>query len=220
MTTYDVTARNRVLRLAKRANYDADEVYAIVDAALVCHVGYAIDGQPYAMPTLIARDGDILLLHGASKSRTLLHAGAGNPICITVTHTDGIVLARSAFNHSINYRSAMIYGSGRLVTDPDEKSQALFRFTEKLLPGRWDDIRPMNAQELKATGVVAVAIDNASAKVRTGMPVDEPEDVDLPYWGGIIPVRQQLGDPIADSHVPADMPAPGYLLEYVERSKG
>jgi nitroimidazol reductase NimA-like FMN-containing flavoprotein (pyridoxamine 5'-phosphate oxidase superfamily) len=220
MTTYDVTARNRVLRLAKRANYDADEVYAIVDAALVCHVAYAIDGQPYAMPTLIARDGDILLLHGASKSRTLLHAGAGNPICITVTHTDGIVLARSAFNHSINYRSAMIYGSGRLVTDPDEKSQALFRFTEKLLPGRWDDIRPMNAQELKATGVVAVAIDNASAKVRTGMPVDEPEDVDLPYWGGIIPVRQQLGDPIADSHVPADMPAPGYLLEYVERSKG
>jgi nitroimidazol reductase NimA-like FMN-containing flavoprotein (pyridoxamine 5'-phosphate oxidase superfamily) len=220
MTTYDVTARNRVLRLAKRANYDADEVYAIVDAALVCHVGYAIDGQPYAMPTLIARDGDILLLHGASKSRTLLHAGAGNPICITVTHTDGIVLARSAFNHSINYRSAMIYGSGRLVTDPDEKSQALFRFTEKLLPGRWDDIRPMNAQELKATGVVAVAIDNASAKVRTGMPVDEPEDVDLPYWGGIIPIRQQLGDPIADSHVPADMPAPGYLLEYVERSKG
>jgi nitroimidazol reductase NimA-like FMN-containing flavoprotein (pyridoxamine 5'-phosphate oxidase superfamily) len=220
MTTYDVTARNRVLRLAKRANYDADEVYAIVDAALVCHVGYAIDGQPYAMPTLIARDGDTLLLHGASKSRTLLHAGAGNPICITVTHTDGIVLARSAFNHSINYRSAMIYGSGRLVTDPDEKSQALFRFTEKLLPGRWDDIRPMNAQELKATGVVAVAIDNASAKVRTGMPVDEPEDVDLPYWGGIIPVRQQLGDPIADSHVPADMPAPGYLLEYVERSKG
>jgi nitroimidazol reductase NimA-like FMN-containing flavoprotein (pyridoxamine 5'-phosphate oxidase superfamily) len=172
------------------------------------------------MPTLIARDGDILLLHGASKSRTLLHAGAGNPICITVTHTDGIVLARSAFNHSINYRSAMIYGSGRLVTDPDEKSQALFRFTEKLRPGRWDDIRPMNAPELKATGVVAVAIDNASAKVRTGMPVDEPEDVDLPYWGGIIPVRQQLGDPIADSHVPADMPAPGYLLEYVERSKG
>jgi nitroimidazol reductase NimA-like FMN-containing flavoprotein (pyridoxamine 5'-phosphate oxidase superfamily) len=220
MTTYDVTARNRVLRLAKRANYDADEVYAIVDAALVCHVAYAIDGQPYAMPTLIARDGDILLLHGASKSRTLLHAGAGNPICITVTHTDGIVLARSAFNHSINYRSAMIYGSGRLVTDPDEKSQALFRFTEKLLPGRWDDIRPMNAQELKATGVVAVAIDNASAKVRTGMPVDEPEDVDLPYWGGIIPVRQQIGDPIADRHVPADMPAPGYLLEYVERSKG
>jgi nitroimidazol reductase NimA-like FMN-containing flavoprotein (pyridoxamine 5'-phosphate oxidase superfamily) len=220
MTTYDVTARNRVLRLAKRANYDADEVYAIVDAALVCHVAYAIDGQPYAMPTLIARDGDILLLHGASKSRTLLHAGAGNPICITVTHTDGIVLARSAFNHSINDRSAMIYGSGRLVTDPDEKSQALFRFTEKLLPGRWDDIRPMNAQELKATGVVAVAIDNASAKVRTGMPVDEPEDVDLPYWGGIIPIRQQLGDPIADSHVPADMPAPGYLLEYVERSKG
>lgn len=220
MTTYDVTARNRILRKSQRAHYDADEVYAIVDAALVCHVGYEIDGQPYAMPTLIARDGDTLLLHGASKSRTLLHAGAGNPICVTVTHTDGIVLARSAFNHSINYRSAMIYGTGRLVADPDEKLNALIRFTEKLLPGRWDDTRPMTAQELKATGVVAVEIDGASAKVRTGMPIDEPEDVDLPYWGGIIPVRQQLGDPVADSHVPADMPVPAYLLDYVARSRG
>lgn len=220
MAAYTVTTRNKVLRLAKRALYDEDEVYGIVDAAMICHVGYEIDGQPYAMPTLVARDGHTLLLHGASKSRTILHAGAGHPICVTVTHTDGIVLARSTFNHSINYRSAMIYGAGRLVTDRDEKMDALYRFTEKLLPGRWDDVRPMNEQEIKATGVVAMEIESASAKVRSGMPVDEPEDVDLPSWGGIIPVRQIFDDPIADSHVPADMPVPEYLREHVARHRG
>jgi nitroimidazol reductase NimA-like FMN-containing flavoprotein (pyridoxamine 5'-phosphate oxidase superfamily) len=219
MTVYPVTRRNKVLRLAKRALYDHDEVYAIVDAAMICHVGYQIDGQPYAMPTLIARDGDTLLLHGSAKSRTILHAGAGNPVCITVTHTDGIVLARSVFNHSINYRSAMLYGTGHAITDPDEKLAAMLRFTEKLIPGRWDDVRPMTPQEFKATGIVAVPIESASAKVRTGMPVDEPEDVDLPYWGGIIPMRQVMDDPIPDSHVPDDMPVPGYLLEYVARNR-
>lgn len=220
MTTYDVTTRNKVLRLAKRALYDEDVVYGIVDAAMICHVGYEIDGQPYAMPTLVARDGHTLLLHGASKSRTILHAGAGNAVCVTVTHTDSIVLARSVFNHSINYRAAMLYGRGRLVTDPDEKMDALFRFTEKLLPGRWEDTRPTTSQELKATGVVAVEIESASAKVREGMPVDEPEDVDLPYWGGIIPVRQVLDDAIPDGHVPDDMPIPGYLREHVGRNRG
>jgi uncharacterized protein len=219
MAAYTVTDRNKVLRLAKRALYDADEVYEIVDAAMICHVAYAIDGQPYAMPTLVARDGDTLLLHGHAKSRTLLHAGAGNPVCVTVTQTDGIVLARSVFNHSINYRSAMIYGRGRLITDREEKLNALIRFTEKLLPGRWDDVRPMTEQEFKGTAAVAVEIESASAKVRTGMPADEPEDVDLPYWGGIIPVRQVLDDPIPDSHVPTDMPVPGYILEHVERNR-
>jgi hypothetical protein len=136
-----------------------------------------------------------------------------------VTHTDGIVLARSVFNHSINYRSAMIYGAGRLVTDPEEKLDALIRFTEKLLPGRWYDVRPMTDQEFKATAVVALEIESASAKVRSGMPVDEPEDVDLPYWGGIVPMRQILADPIPDSHTPPDMPVPGYLLEHVAKRK-
>lgn len=219
MAVYDVTKRNQVLRLAKRALYDEEEVHAIVDAAMICHVAYAIDGQPYAMPTLVARDGNTLLLHGHAKSRTLLHAGAGNPVCVTVTHTDGIVLARSVFNHSINYRSAMIYGTGRLVTEREEKLDALIRFTEKLLPGRWYDVRPMTEQEFKGTSVVAVPIDSASAKVRTGMPADEPEDVALPYWGGIVPMRQVLDDPVPDSHVPADMPVPGYLLEYVARNR-
>lgn len=220
MAAYTVTERNKILRLAKRALYDAEVVYAIVDAAMICHVAYEIDGQPYAMPTLVARDGDTLLLHGHAKSRTLLHAGAGNPVCVTVTHTDGIVLARSVFNHSINYRSAMIYGRGRLVTDPEEKLAAMIRFTDKLVPGRWYDVRPMTDQEFKATAVVAIAIESASAKVRTGMPSDEPEDVDLPYWGGIIPVRQVLDDPIPDDHTPADMPVPEYLREYVVRNRG
>lgn len=220
MAAYTVTERNKVLRLAKRAVYDEDAVHGIVDASLICHVAYEIDGQPYAMPTLVARDGNTLLLHGHAKSRTLLHAGAGNPVCVTVTHTDGIVLARSTFNHSINYRSAMIYGRGRLVTDAEEKLDALIRFTEKLLPGRWYDVRPMNDQEFKATGVVAMEIESASAKVRTGMPADEPEDIDLPYWGGIIPVRQVFDDPVPDSHVPDDMPVPDYLLEHVARNRG
>jgi nitroimidazol reductase NimA-like FMN-containing flavoprotein (pyridoxamine 5'-phosphate oxidase superfamily) len=220
MAAYTVTERNKILRLAKRALYDEDVVHGIVDASMICHVAYEIDGQPYAMPTLVARDGNTLLLHGHAKSRTLLHAGAGNSVCVTVTHTDGIVLARSTFNHSINYRSAMIYGHGRLVTDPEEKMEALIRFTEKLLPGRWYDVRPMNDQEFKATGVVAVEIESASAKVRTGMPADEPEDVDLPYWGGIVPIRQVFDDPIPDSHVPEDMPVPNYLLEHVARNRG
>ena len=220
MGAFEVTPRNKVLRLAKRAIYDEDEVYAIVDAAMICHVGYEIDGQPYVMPTLIARDGDTLLLHGSATSRTITHAGAGNPVCITVTHSDGIVLARSVFNHSINYRSALLYGTGRLITDPDEKLAGLILFTEKLVPGRWDDVRPMTPQEFKATGIVAVPIESASAKVRTGMPVDEPEDVDLPIWGGVIPIRQVMDDAIPDTHVPDEMPVPEYLRQHVARNRG
>lgn len=218
MTAFDVTSRNKVLRLAKRGLYDRDEVYAIIDAAMICHVGYEIDGQPYVMPTLVARDGDTLLLHGSAASRTIRHAGAGNPICVTVTHTDGIVLARSAFNHSINYRSAVLFGRGRSITEREKKLDALFRFTEKLLPGRWDDIRSMTPQEFKATGVVAAPIESASAKVRTGFPSDEPEDIGLPTWGGVVPIRQVLDDPLPDSHVPDDMPVPEYLLDHVKRN--
>ncbi|MCA9861421.1 MAG: pyridoxamine 5'-phosphate oxidase family protein [Thermomicrobiales bacterium] len=219
MATYDADSRNKVLRLAKRGLYDEETIFGIVDAALICHVAYEIDGQPYAMPTLIARDGNTILLHGHARSRTLLHAGAGNPVCITVTHTDGIVLARSVFNHSINYRAAMIYGRGRLITDPDEKLDVLFRFTEKLIPGRWDDTRPSTEQELKGTAAVAVEIESASAKVRTGMPSDEPEDLDLPTWAGVIPVRQIMEDPIADEHTPADMAVPGYLWDLVDQNR-
>jgi hypothetical protein len=210
-TAFEVSRRNKVLRLAKRANYDREAVYAVVDAALICHVGYAIDVQPYVIPTLHVRDGDTILLHGHGSARTLLHAGAGNPVCIAVTHVDGLVLARSIFNHSINYRSATLYGSGRLLTDRDEKMDALFRFSEKLLPGRWDDVRPLSEQEFKATAIVAVAIEDAAAKVREGRPKDEPEDLGFPTWAGIVPMRPTLEAPVADEHVPAGMELPGYL---------
>ncbi|CAA9539231.1 MAG: Pyridoxamine 5'-phosphate oxidase-related, FMN-binding [uncultured Thermomicrobiales bacterium] len=182
-----------------------------MDAALVCHVGYAIDGQPYVIPTLHARDGDTILLHGHAKARTLLHAGAGNPVCIAVTHVDGLVLARSIFNHSINYRSATLYGAGRLLTGRDEKMDALFRFSEKLLPGRWDDVRPLTEQGFAATAIVAVDIDDAAAKIREGMPKDEPEDLGFPTWVGVVPMRQVLEAPLADEHTPPATPLPGYL---------
>lgn len=214
-TAFEVSGRNRVLRLAKRGNYDREAVYAVVDAALICHVGYAIDGQPYVIPTLHARDGDTILLHGHGTNRTLLHAGAGKPVCIAVTHTDGIVLARSIFNHSINYRSATLYGSGRLLTDRDEKMDALYRFSEKVLPGRWDDVRAMTEQEFKATAIIAVEIEDAAVKVREGMPKDEPEDLDFPTWAGVIPLREETLAPVADEHVPAGMGLPGYLMAYL-----
>jgi nitroimidazol reductase NimA-like FMN-containing flavoprotein (pyridoxamine 5'-phosphate oxidase superfamily) len=219
MATYAIDSRNKVLRLAKRGHYDEATVFDIVDSALICHVAYEIDGQPYAMPTLVARDGHTLLLHGQAKSRTLQHAGAGNSVCVTVTHVDGIVLARSVFNHSINYRCAMLYGHGRLITDPAEKLDVLYRFTEKLIPGRWDDVRPSTEQELQATAAVAVEIESASAKVRTGMPSDEPDDLGLPTWAGVVPVRQVMAEPLAEEHTPPDLPIPGYLQDLVARNR-
>ncbi|MGI9254684.1 MAG: pyridoxamine 5'-phosphate oxidase family protein [Thermomicrobiales bacterium] len=219
MTAFETSERNRLLRLAKRGTYERDDIYAIVDAAMMCHVAYEIDGQPYAMPTLHARVGDTILLHGHGSNRSLLHVGAGNRTCITVTHNDGVVLARSIFNHSINYRAAMLYGVGRLIEDHDEKVDALFRFTEKLLPGRWDDVRPMTEQELKATAIIAVEIEQASSKVREGMPKDDLEDQSFPCWAGIIPMHTAIDEPIADDLTPADMPVPGYLRDWVSERR-
>ncbi len=220
MTAFEITERNRLLRLAKRGLYERDDIYAIVDAGMVCHVAYEIDGQPYAMPTLHARVGETILLHGHGTNRGLLHVGAGNRCCVTVTHTDGVVLARSIFNHSINYRSAMLYGTGRLIEDPAEKTEALYHFTEKLIPGRWDDVRPMTEQELKATSIIAVEIEQGSAKVREGMPKDEPEDQTFPCWAGIIPMSTAYGDPVADDFTSPDMPVPGYLTDWVTAKRG
>ena len=217
--SFELTNRNKVLRMAKRGVYDRDEVYRIVDAGLVCHAGYEIDGQPYVIPTLHARDGDNLLLHGHGTSRTMLHVGAGNPVCVTVTLTDGLVLARSVFNHSVNYRSATLYGIGHLVTDPEEKMAALFAFSERLMPGRWDEVRPMTDQEFKSTAVVRVPIETASAKVREGMPKDEPEDIGLPLWGGVVPLRVVAGDPLTDEHTPPGMPVPENVRAWVEERR-
>lgn len=215
-TSFDVTPRTKLLRLAKRAHYDRETVHAIVDAALICHVAYTVDGQPHVLPTLHARDGDTLLLHGHGTNRTLLHAGGGRPVCIAVTHVDGIVLARSIFNHSINYRSATLYGTGHLITDAAEKTDALLHFSEKLLPGRWDEVRPMTDQELKATAVVAVDIEDAVAKIRSGPPVDDAEDVSWPTWAGVLPIHERYGPLEPEAHTPAGMPLAASITAFLD----
>jgi nitroimidazol reductase NimA-like FMN-containing flavoprotein (pyridoxamine 5'-phosphate oxidase superfamily) len=180
--------RLRVRREPHRGHYDRETIDAILDEALYCHLAFAVDGQPYAIPTLHARVGDTLYVHGSAASRMLRHASSGFRVCATVTLLDGIVLAKSVFNHSINYRSAVVLGEATLV-EGDEKVEALRAFTEHVAPGRWDESRQPTAQELKATWILALPLDEASAKVRSGPPEDEPEDVDLPFYSGVVPVH-------------------------------
>ncbi|HEU4322793.1 MAG TPA: pyridoxamine 5'-phosphate oxidase family protein [Roseiflexaceae bacterium] len=216
MSTFEQTPLNRVRRLPKRGHYDRATIDPIVDAALICHVGFVQDGQPFVIPTLHARDGESILLHGASTSRMVQHLAAGEPACLTITHVDGIVLARSVFHHSINYRSAVLFGRAEVIESPEEKQEALARFTERLLPGRWEDARPPNAQELKATGVLRFTIESASAKIRTGPPGDDPEDADLPVWAGVLPLHTRFGTPLPDPEQPSDRPLPDYLRDYLQ----
>lgn len=178
----------RVRREPKRGRYDRATIDAILDEALVCHLAFVADGQPYAIPTLHARVGDVLYVHGSAASRMLRTAAGGVRVCATVTLLDGLVLARSVFNHSINYRSVVVLGTPRVV-EGDEKLEALHAFTEQIAPGRWEEARQPTAQELKATWILALPLDEASAKVRTGPPEDEPEDLDLPVWAGVVPVH-------------------------------
>jgi nitroimidazol reductase NimA-like FMN-containing flavoprotein (pyridoxamine 5'-phosphate oxidase superfamily) len=180
--------RIRVKREPQRARYDRETMHAILDEALVSHLGFAVDGQPYVIPTLHARVGDVVYVHGSAASRMLRALSGGAPVCLTTTIFDGLVLAKSVFNHSVNYRSVVLFGTASLVTD-DEKAGALEALTEQLAPGRWAEARQPTAQELKATWILALPIDEGSAKVRSGPPEDEPEDVDLPVWAGIVPVH-------------------------------
>ena len=180
--------RIRVKREPERGRYDRETIDAILDEALVCHLGFEVDGQPFVIPTLHARVGDLVYVHGSSASRALRHSGAGARVCLTATIFDGLVLAKSVFNHSVNYRSAVVFGTARVVPD-EEKRDALRALTERLVPGRWEEARQPTAQELKATSILALPIEEASAKVRTGGPEDEPEDEDLPVWSGVVPVH-------------------------------
>jgi len=180
--------RIRIKREPQRGVYDRETIEAILDEALLCHVGFEVEGQPYVIPTLHARVGDKLYVHGSAASRLLRHAESGAPVCVTVTLFDGLVLAKSVFNHSVNYRSAVVFGTATLV-DGVEKVEALRALTEQLAPGRWEEARQPTDQELKATWILALPLDEASAKVRTGGPEDEPEDVDLPVWAGVVPVH-------------------------------
>ncbi len=182
------TEHTRVKRLPERGKYDRETVYAILDAALVCHVGYTIDGRPYVTPTACWREGNHLYWHGSSASRMLRAQSHGIPVCVTVTHLDGLVLARSAFHHSINYRSVMAFGNAEMIQDADAKLAALRGFVERVVPGRWDTLRETTQQELKATTVLRMDLEEVSAKVRVGAPKDDDEDYALPIWAGVVPI--------------------------------
>ena len=214
MRRFPKAERNQVVRVPKRGHYDRETVYVVIDASLICHVGLVDDGQPFVIPTIHARDGDRLLLHGATTSRLLNHVEAGHPLCVTATQLDGLVLARSVFHHSMNYRSAVVFGSGYLLPNA-EKLVALERFTEKLVPGRWADARQPSPKELKATTVVAVDIETASAKVRTGPPTDDEEDYTLDVWAGVLPLKQGFEVPEADPRLKPDVEMPAYIRHYV-----
>lgn len=212
-STLPVTERTRVRRLPARGVFDRAAINAILDEAIVCHVAFAVDGQPYAIPTGYARIGDALYLHGSAASRMVRQLSAGVDVCVTVTIVDGLVLARSAFHHSMNYRSAVVLGRARLVTARDEKETALRRFTDHIVPGRWAELRPITEQELKGTSVLALPIEEASAKVRTGPPLDDGEDLEWPVWAGVVPLVTTAGAPVPDAHVKPGIPPfdPGRL---------
>ncbi|HEY3543503.1 MAG TPA: pyridoxamine 5'-phosphate oxidase family protein [Gaiellaceae bacterium] len=180
--------RIRVKREPERGRYDRETIDAILDEALVSHLGFAVDGRPFVIPTLHARVGDVVYVHGSAASRLLRELAGGVPVCLTATLFDGLVLAKSVFNHSVNYRSVVVFGTATRVPDA-EKEAALFALTEQLAPGRWNEVRAPTPQELKATWILALPIEEASAKVRAGGPIDEPEDEDLPHWAGVVPVH-------------------------------
>ena len=206
------TDRVRVRRLHERGAYDPERINAILDAMPVCHVGYVFDGQPYVTPTLQWREGTRVYWHGSSASR-MLETCDGTDVCLTVTIIDGLVMARSAFHHSANYRSVMAMGRATKVSDPAEKEERLRNFMEGLYPGRWEIMRPMNRQELKATMVLSLPLDEASAKVRTGPPSDDEEDYVLPIWAGVIPLTVNVHPPIDDPRNLPGLAAPAHARE-------
>ena len=215
MPTFEVTSRNKVKRLAERGKYDKATIYPIVDEACIGHVGFVQAGQPFVIPTIHARRGDTILFHGAKASRLLKHIQGGNPLCVTITLLDGLVMARSVFHHSMNYRAAVLYGHGRLIETEAEKWEALRLISEAVMPGRWDDARQPTRKELNATTVVAMPIESASAKIRSGPPGDDDEDYALPVWAGIVPIRQQIDVPVADPLLSEGIELPDYMADFV-----
>lgn len=219
-SSFEKTPLNTVKRLPKRGHYDRETVYQILDSQFLCHVAFVQDNQPFIIPTLYARDDDRILLHGASTSRMLAHAQTGQNLCIAVTCVDALVLARSIFHHSINYRSVVVFGRGTPVENPDEKMRALTRFTEMLLPGRWQNARPPNPVEMKATSVIAVTIESASAKIRDMPPGDDEEDLTLPVWSGLLPIQMVMGTPIPAPDASPDVPLPDYIRDFIAAQNG
>jgi len=214
METSLKTATTQVNRAPKRGHYDFETVAQILDEGLVCHIGFVAEGKPFVIPTAYGRIGDKVYIHGAPASRMLKSLLTGIDICLTVTLLDGLVLARSAYHHSMNYRSVVLFGQARAVTETQEKMTALKAFTEHVMPGRWDDVRSPNTAELAATLVLSLPIAEASAKIRTGPPIDNAADYDLPVWAGVLPLMSIPGQPIADPKLPEEIAIPKNVVHY------
>jgi nitroimidazol reductase NimA-like FMN-containing flavoprotein (pyridoxamine 5'-phosphate oxidase superfamily) len=210
----ETTARTKLKRLSKRGSYERETIYQILDEAFVCHVGFIVDGQPVVIPTAFARVGNRLLIHGSAASRMLRALSLEADVCVTVTLIDGLVLARSAFHHSMNYRSVVIFGKAKIVSDEREKLEALRAFTEHVVGGRWKDVRWPSENELKATLVLSLLIDEASAKIRSGPPIDDEADYELDVWAGVIPLRLTAGVPVDDTELKEGIAVPDYASTY------
>jgi nitroimidazol reductase NimA-like FMN-containing flavoprotein (pyridoxamine 5'-phosphate oxidase superfamily) len=214
-TTFEQTERNRVVRVPPRAHYDHESVYQIFDQAWICHIGFSNQQGPTNIPMFHARIGDEIILHGATKSRLLVKLATGHSVCMSAAIVDGLVLARSLFHHSMNYRSAVAFGSGREIRLDAERHHALKALADKVMPGRWEDARQPTKQEMKATMIVAVRIESASAKIRTGGPLDDAEDYELPVWAGVVPIRTFMESPVADTAGSPKKSRPEYIDDFV-----
>ncbi|HXU35056.1 MAG TPA: pyridoxamine 5'-phosphate oxidase family protein [Blastocatellia bacterium] len=219
MSTFSPTGRTTLRRLPKRGDFERDAIFAILDEAFICHVGFIVDGKPVVIPTSFVRVADDVYIHGSAASRMLRSLEEGIDVCVTVTLIDGLVLARSAFHHSINYRSVVIFGKADAVDELEEKLRALHAFTEHVVPGRWADVRPPDENELRATLVLRLRLAEVSAKVRTGPPIDDDEDYNLAVWAGVLPLRLIADAPVVDDRVPAEIQAPDYLKRYSRNGK-
>lgn len=208
------TPRTTLKRLPKRGSHERKTINSILDEGFICHVGFCVDGQPFVIPTGYARVGDTLFIHGSQASRMLRTLSGGVDVCVTVTLVDGLVLARSAFHHSMNYRSAVIFGRARIVEDDEEKLSALLALSEHFIRGRWQDVREPTETELRQTTVLSVPIVEASAKIRTGPPLDDEEDYALNVWAGVVPLRMVAGEPVPDPRLPAEIAVPDYASRY------
>ena len=219
MNEFSPTERTKVKRLATRGFYDEETVYSILDEAIICHVGFTINGRPFIIPTAYVRIKDCIYIHGAKSNRMINVISSGSEACITVTLLDGYVLARSAFHHSMNYRSVVMFGKGEVVEDKEEKIAALKAFTEHMMPNRWDDVRKPTDKELNATSILKFRIEEASAKIRTGPAVDDEEDYVLDVWAGVLPVRTTYGNLQRDEQLKENVIEPGYLLNFISSKK-
>lgn len=210
----NVTDKTRLRRLPKRGSYDVETIYGILDEGFIAHVGFTTNGQTFVIPTGYARRGDKLLLHGSSVSRMMRAMSEEIEVCVTVTLIDGLVLARSAFHHSMNYRSVVIFGAAKIVSEENEKLEALRLFTEHMIPNRWAEVRGPSANELKVTTVLALSLEEASAKIRTGHPIDDKEDYKMKVWAGVLPAAMSFGKPITDPQISHEIKPPDYIANY------